>query len=246
MVAQTWPIIWPKSVDSENLDPNIKRLCEVYASACMTSLTLGRVGGAPVTVTPAGWRRHFGHYASYNTLPGEYIPGRFFYGAYPSAHDLKHVLAVFETHAIALPGPVAGVTEIRINGAVLDSSNYRVEDGKWLVRMGGGSWPCDEDFTVTYLNSHPVDEMGSHAAGVMAAEWLKLLTTDGKKNCRLSASATSVSRQGITMELTTGMFPEGVTGIPEIDAYLMLFNPFGVKVAPRVYSPDLPQFGQVL
>ena len=50
---------------------------------------------------------------------------------------------------------------------------------------------------------------------------------------------------GITIEKAAGMFPEGVTGLPEIDAYLMLWNPFGLKVAPRVYSPDLPVARQV-
>jgi hypothetical protein len=54
-----------------------------------------------------------------------------------------------------------------------------------------------------------------------------------------------VARQGITIEVATGMFPEGVTGMPEIDAYLMLFNPFGLRVMPRVYSPDLPRHRQV-
>jgi hypothetical protein len=97
---------------------------------------------------------------------------------------------------------------------------------------------------VTYFNSHPVDEMGAHAAGVMANEWLKLFTRS-KDKCRLPSNATNVARQGITIEVATGMFPEGVTGLPEIDAYLMLWNPYGVRVMPRVYSPDLPKNRQV-
>ena len=236
----TWTITWPASVDVPSLDPSIKRLCEVYASACMTALTLGRVGGAPVTIMPAASQRVHGRYVWDCLLPGEFPLGRF----YPSAKDLLAAVAD-GVEAIDLPGPVRAITEVKVDGVVVPASAYRLEDGHLLVRVDGKSWPAQsgDHFTVTYLNSHPVDEMGAHAGGVMAAEWLQLLTTS--KKCRLSATATSVSRQGITMELTQGMFPEGVTGIPEIDAYLMLFNPFGVKVAPRVYSLDLPAHRQV-
>lgn len=238
----TWPITWPASVDQTNLDPNIKLLCEVYASACMTALTLHRVGGNPVTIMPAPRHRLSGRWSWGTTFDGEYPLGTF----YPSATALLGSLGLWEVEAIDLPGPVAAVHEVTINGAVLDPAAYRIENGRYLVRLDGDTWPrCEAsaNFTVTYLNSHPVDQMGSIAAGVMAAEWLKLLNSD--KKCRLSATATSINRQGITMELTRGMFPDGVTGIPEIDAYLMLFNPFGLKVAPRVYSPDLPEHRQV-
>ena len=78
----------------------------------------------------------------------------------------------------------------------------------------------------------------------MAAEWLKLFN-NVKGGCRLPPSITSMTRQGISYTIERGMFPDGVTGIPEIDAYLMLWNPFGLKVAPRVYSLDLPEHRQV-
>jgi len=43
------------------------------------------------------------------------------------------------------------------------------------------------------------------------------------------------------MELSTGMFPDGTTGIKEVDAYLMQWNPYGLRTRPEVYSPDLPR-----
>ena len=242
----TWPITWPDPAAAAAAGPDVKRLCEVYAGACMTALTLHRVGGNPVTIMPASRERVPGHYVWYAPVADEYPVGAFYPGTlYPSAQDLKTNLTVTEVEAIDLPGPVGAIISVTISGAVLDASAYRVEDGRYLVRIDGGSWPAEsgDNFVVSYYNSHPVDAMGSYAAGVMANEWLKLLTA--KKGCRLPASVTNVNRQGLTFEITRGMFPEGVTGVPEIDAYLMLFNPFGLKVAPRVYSPDLPRHRQV-
>lgn len=242
----TWPINWPAAVKADDLDPNIRRLCELYASMCMKALTLHRVGGDPVRLMPGSRDCIAGHYVWFQTIEDLYPVGRFYPGTfYPTEQELQRTHTVRDVEAVTLPGPVGHVSEVLIDRQVLDPKAYRVEDGKYLVRMDGKSWPRDagDNFVVTYLNSYPVDDMGKHAAGVMAAEWLKLIT--GDKKCRLPASATSVSRQGINLEVATGMFPGNVTGLPEIDAYLMLFNPHALRVAPRVYSPDLPQDRQV-
>jgi hypothetical protein len=242
----TWPITWPATVDTGSLDPSIKALAELYAGACMTALTLHRAGGNPVTIMPGVTNRTSGHYAWYAPVLDEYPLGSFYPGTfYPSALDLSTWSTVAKVEAINLPGPVGAVTEVRVDGAVLDPTLYRVENGNFLVRLDSLRWPQDsgDGFTVTYLNSAPVDAMGAHAGGVMAAEWLKLLTSD--KKCRLPSSVTNATRQGLTFQVTLGMFPSGVTGLPEIDAYLMLLNPFGLKVMPRVYSPDLPARRQI-
>lgn len=243
----SWTITWPDADAAAALDPNLKRLCEVYATACMTALTLHRVGGNPVSIMPQSRERIPGHYVQWEAMPDLYPVGYFYPGMfYPSAQDLQTPHTIAEVEAIDLPCPVGAVTEVLIDQVALAPENYRVESGRYLVRLDGESWPTDsgDNFVVTYFNSHPVDEMGAHAAGVMANEWLKLFTRS-KDKCRLPSNATNVARQGITIEVATGMFPEGVTGLPEIDAYLMLWNPYGVRVLPRVYSPDLPKNRQV-
>lgn len=243
----TWPIDWPEAAEADKAaaTPIQVALAEHYAVASMNSLTLNRVGGNPVTIMPGPSQRVPGHYAWYEPLPGEYRLGSFYPGTvYPSALDLATLTAVDRIEAISLPGPVGAVTEVRVDGAVLDPSAYRVENGAYLVRTDGGSWPAAGDgFTVTYLNSHPVGPVGAYAAGVMAWEWLKTITS-GKK-CRLSSKVTSMNRQGIQMDLTPGLFPDGVTGIEEVDLYIRIWNPNGLKTAPRVYSPDLPRHRQV-
>jgi hypothetical protein len=51
---------------------------------------------------------------------------------------------------------------------------------------------------------------------------------------------TSISRQGVTMELASGLFDQGLTGIREVDVYIASVNPNRLKVPSRVWSPDIP------
>lgn len=240
----TWTVDWPASAPTD-LDPNIKALAELYATACLTALTLQRVGGGEVTIMPEasyvrGWHTLWTPLADQYPL-GHFYPGEF----YPSAQDLRALTTYLRRDAVDLPGPVGPVSEVRVNGVALAPSAYRVEDGRYLVRVDGGAWPSasGDGFTVTYRNAHDPGVMGRHAAGILAMEWVKLLTR--AKDCRLPKTLAMVSRNGMTMEITRGMFPDGITGIAEVDAFVMLYNPFGLKVAPRVYSPDLPRHRQV-
>jgi hypothetical protein len=131
------------------------------------------------------------------------------------------------------------VDEVKIDSVVLDDANYRVDNGNLLVRTDGGTWPscAGEKFTVTYLNSYAVDAAGQFAAGVLAEEFLKAMSSD--KKCRLPMGVTSIARQGINIELTAGLFPDGSTGIAVVDAFVRQWNPNLLKTRPMVYSPDI-------
>jgi hypothetical protein len=48
-----------------------------------------------------------------------------------------------------------------------------------------------------------------------------------------------MTRQGVTFTLAPGLFPNGLTGIRVIDAYILSINPHGLKEQPSVWSPDL-------
>lgn len=115
--------------------------------------------------------------------------------------------------------------------AVALAEQYAVASMRLLTlgRVGG------DDLTAPAMGTTPVDAMGAYAAGSLAVEFLKLITNDRK--CRLPSSITNVSRQGLTFEITRGMWPEGKTSLPEVDAYLMLWNPHGLASRPRVFTP---------
>lgn len=242
----TWPVTWPAAANIDAVDPIIKTLCEVYAVASLKALTLQRVGNGAVTIMPDTSRERVPGYYLWLAPVGDAWPlGLFYPGTvYPSVQDLQTTTAVNRVEALDLY-TASAVTEVTVDGLVLDPSSYRLENDRYLIRVDGEAWPASagDHFTVTYVDTYPVDVMGSHAAGLLAAEWLKLVTAD--KTCRLPKSVTNINRQGVTYQITPGMFPGGVTGIPEIDAYVMLFNPFGLKVRPQVYSLDLPAHRQV-
>jgi hypothetical protein len=147
---------------------------------------------------------------------------------------------------IVLPGPVAEVWQVKIDGAALPVDSYRVDNGNRLVRTDGSVWPSCQDMSadvgesktmgVWYIPGVVPDSAALWAAGVLTCEFSKACS-GGK--CRLPSSVTSIARQGVTMEFSTGMFPDGMTGIREVDAFLTSVNPNALKVAPKVWSPDL-------
>ena len=56
---------------------------------------------------------------------------------------------------------------------------------------------------------------------------------------QLPSGVTEITRRGITMSIQQGMFPEGYTGIREVDAYIARQNPHRLKVPLTAWSPDL-------
>lgn len=240
----SWPIDWPEEALAarDAATPAQVARAESLAAASLRSLTLGRVGGLPRTVMPAG-----------RTCTSPVMRRDMFYPEpyYASAAGLKACNCALycscsRVDTVLLTAPVGDILEVRVDGVVLDPSEYHVEDGERLIRHGiGASWPAcgGKDFTVTYLNAYKVDAMGAYAGGVLAWEFLKSITAD--KKCRLSAKVTAVSRQGLNMELAPGMFPDGTTGIEEVDVYLRLWNPAGLKHKPAVYSVDAPRQREV-
>lgn len=228
MPSELWPVLWPTSFDKSTLDPEQIELAESFAASIMRHLTLERVGGKPVTILPG-----LKHCHSLTSL----FAAHFNFGSdhYLCKCDLG--CGCGSEPFIELALPVGRVDAVVIAGVTLDPSKYSVVDGKYLVVDPEYSVSGCRDVEVTYLNGYPVDIKGQYAAGVLAVEYAKLVT--GSKQCRLPAGTTSISRQGISIEIATGLYPNGITGIMEVDSYVNLWNPSGLKMRPKVYSPDI-------
>lgn len=150
---------------------------------------------------------------------------------------------------IILPMPVGGIANVSIDGAALDPTAYRVDNGTSLVRTDGECWPACQDMNVgpTEVGSFVVDyypflapnDLLRYAAGVLAAEYFK--ACNGNKACRLPTGVTNISRNGITMDIPAGLYPNGATGLREVDPIIRIYNPNGLKMPPRVASPDSPR-----
>jgi len=213
----------------------------MLASSTLTRLTGNRVGGCPVTVRPVldtglCWMPAGPDYWPRGLDPLNY--GGKWFNTPPCAVG---------SYEVELPAPVGEVIEVRVSGAVIDPANYAVI-GNSIVWQGAGlpPWPrsqmltkpdnADGSFTVTYLNSYPVDGQGACAAGILALEYAKAAA--GSNKCRLPSTVTSIVRQGVTMDIASGAFPNGMTGIREVDAYIAVWNPDGLRQQSTVWSPD--------
>ncbi|WP_062368044.1 hypothetical protein [Gordonia sp. QH-12] len=148
---------------------------------------------------------------------------------------------------VSLPGPVAAVDEVMIDGVTIDPATYRVQDRRWVHRVDGQLWPTHQDlhapddglgaFTIRYQRGIPLTDDAKAAAGRLAVEFLEGMAGGA---CKLPDRATSVSRQGVSIELADirEWFTNGVTGVAEVDLWIMAVNPNRSKRPARVTSPD--------
>lgn len=241
--------VWPLdpaclSTEWDEMDPAVQNRAAALASSTLVRLTGGRVSNCPVTVRPVprqnrcylpppdviGWG--FGY-------PMPYTVGGQWFNCVPCGSD---------DCSISLPAPVSRVDEVKVDGSVLDPSDYEVVGNK-LFWMGEGACPFPRSqnvttpdteegtMSVTYLNAYPVDSLGAYAAGVLAMEYARACG-GASGQCRLPKGVTTIVKQGVTMTINSGAFPDGLTGIREVDTYIAMWNPRGSEPS-RVWSPDI-------
>lgn len=151
--------------------------------------------------------------------------------------------------------PVASVTEVKVDGVVLDAARYRIDDSRFLVRLPDAddsrqSWPCCQDlaldttepdtFEVTFTYGQAPPASGVLAAKVLACE-LALACTGGD-GCRLPKRVTSIVRQGIAMTVIDPFefLTDGLTGLYEVDLFLGTHGASRTKRMPAaVVNPDI-------
>lgn len=147
---------------------------------------------------------------------------------------------------VILPTAAYSVTQVLVDGAALDASNYRLDNRRRLVRTDGLTWPHCQDmrepttepltFSVEYTQSR-LDAAGLHAYGTLANEILKSQISDA--TCRLPQGITTVSREGITIDFDVLGELATRTGLIEVDLWLRMVNPTGSAHAfGAVLSPD--------
>lgn len=153
---------------------------------------------------------------------------------------------------VVLPGSqVQAISQVKVDGAVLSSSNYALFEKRRLVRTDSNAWPCcqqlsDPDsatgtWSITYTWGKPPDEAGILACRALAKE-IALAMAD--KPSALPARVTSVARQGVNAVVADPLsfIEKGLTGLPIVDLWIMAVNPYGQRRRARVYSPDLMDF----
>lgn len=220
------------------------------AANTLRRLTGYRVGGCPITVRPcrqacgsgARWGYSYSDYGWFQPYIGTD-------GAWRNNCGVCQTDCSCSTRcSVDLPGPVGQVYEVKVDGVIIDEADYRVLFGNSLTWTSSDDcpWPTCQDltladteentFSVQYLNSYPVDGLGAYAAGLLAREYAAACMGD---TCSFPATVTAITRMGTTYEIPTGSFPNGMTGIREVDAYIALWNPKNLTQNSTVWSPDM-------
>lgn len=152
---------------------------------------------------------------------------------------------------ILLPGePVTEIVSVKIDGATLAPSAYRVDDWRYLVRTDGGTWPScqqahlDDDqpgtWSIVFKYGTAPPPSGVLAAVALATQFA-LACTDGASDCDLPPHATRASRNGVEFDLTAAdlIDDQGNHTVPEVRAFLHAVNPHGLAADATVRSPEL-------
>ena len=122
---------------------------------------------------------------------------------------------------VSLPGPVDSILSVEdAEGAQM---TIPVLDGDVLRRVPAGAR------VVKYLRGEPVPAGAAERVGVLARE--RYLQCIGDSRCRLPRNATSVTRQGVSVQLPTPqeIIDSGSTGLPEVDLWVRALNPHGLS-----------------
>jgi hypothetical protein len=245
------------------LDPRQKALSEARAWYALASMTAFRIGVCPTVIRPCAascaprgsWIAAPASGASYAGLPvltigGMFTPyitgGQWVNGCGCGQRTRDCGCDLLST--VYLPGPVGGIESVTIDGAVVDASKYRVDNGTELVSLDPDlKWPtcqnmaasddAEGSFTVSYYRGMAPNELTRNTAGILAAEFYKACNDD--KGCRLPRNVKTVTRYGTAIELNPDLYASLMV-IPEIAMLVNLLNPNQLKQAPRVLSPDGP------
>lgn len=256
---RTSPCEWPLTADypcnalDEIEDEDLRDAIVTTAQSFLWNTT-GRVFGlCEIAVRPCREDCHPTTYQGYAGIPSpQYanrpflpvlIDGEFFNlkcgGRCKKSCGCRHL------REIGLPGPVDSIVEVLVDGEVLPSSSYRVDNRYWLVRTDGEDWPSCQDleadvtepntFQVTYMRGTPVPAAGQLAATILACEMAKSALG---RDCELPQRVQSVTREGVTVAILDSFegLEAGRTGIWLVDSFVT--SVLNTPRRSRVLSPD--------
>lgn len=157
--------------------------------------------------------------------------------------------------------PVRSISEVTIDGTVVDPSEYQLDKGRDLVRLNDADgrrqfWPGCQDlgqasgndtFFVTYTHGTEPPVAAVEAAKQLGCELAKVCPTSGvdEGDCALPIGTVELVRQGITVRAQTlGLFlTQGQTGLAHVDAFLAVYAPRARPPA-VLWSPDVAPYAQ--
>lgn len=130
------------------------------------------------------------------------------------------------------------VTEVKVDGVILPTDEYRLDDDHWLIRLPDSDginvgWPCcqnlelpdteDDTFSVELTVGLNPPRSGTLAAAILAYNLIQACVGG---SCALPARATSIARQGVSFDVATigALLDNRRTGIQEVDYFLEAYG----------------------
>lgn len=140
---------------------------------------------------------------------------------------------------IVLFGFQPAVTQVKVDGVVLDPSAYKLVDNRVLVRVDGSSWPVWQNvaladsqtgtFSVTFEHGDTGGWVGLMAATEMSCDLIEASVPNGRP--KLPPHAISALMDGVALQLDASQ----LTGFPWLERLQGLY-PGGDR--PVYYSPE--------
>jgi hypothetical protein len=250
-----WPVIWP--CDLAAYSPEVTGIALSMASNLMWSLSGQQYGTCSVALRPCltdcgrtGKPYLYGllPWSTYgNTVAwGGWDSSWWFPGGCGSCGDSCSCARVSQ---LTLPALVSAVTAVKVDGVLLPSTAYRLDNSRLLVRTDGSVWPrCNNlnyddthagTWSVTADYGVDIPSGVEFAVGQLACEILKATTG---ADCQLPANVTQLIRQGVTITMPSiaEMLSGGRTGLYLVDLWLEAVNPYRNRQRARTFSVDRP------
>ena len=252
-----WPINTNCCPDWDTYTPGLQSDATAWATEVLWALTGRRFGECTVLARPCGGGCHNGGYMTWpvylsgnsGAVGATWIPFVDGAGVWRNCACVGACSCAARCE-VWLPGPVASITEVVVDGVIVPSTAYRIDNGNILVRQDGECWPECQDFNlsavdpdtentfvVTYTRGTPVPMAGQIAAGMLACDFAKSCTT----GCKLPGNLASLTRQGVevTMADPTDELNAGLTGVHFVDQWIRAVNPNELGSRSRVASLDV-------
>lgn len=250
------------------LSPEMQDIVQNAATAYLWNITGRQFGTCPVTIRPCKLdclQQNYSTYRGYawtnNNLPfygggdvgwGSIVNPALIGGQWynmPCGGCQNDICSCTYVPTIDLLGPVASVDAVFQDGTMMDPSQYRVDNYRYLVRTDGQDWPVCQDMVapttatntleVTYQIGVEVPDGGKLAAAVLACQMAKAACGDG--SCQLPQRIHSVTRQQVSVTVLDSydaFYINGATGLFAVDSWVNSVNFSRQRAGTRVSSPD--------
>lgn len=148
-----------------------------------------------------------------------------------------------------LPAPVYSILQVKLDGSVMPTGSYRMDEDIQLVRTDGGRWPmcqdmaaadtADNTWSVTARFGRPVPTLGQLALGELAAE---IANACMGVDCRLPTNVASLAREGVSITFDPTTMNDVARRLYFVGMFIETVNPKRLRGRARVYDVDGPDF----